>query len=99
MASLPMSHSLRFSPFVLLSVALLPFDVREGEGQPIPPPREVPAAAAPRSAAYEWLDIALEATAREHERNGPRPTIGSRQLGIVVTCMYDAWAAYDAKAV
>ena len=52
-----------------------------------------------RSAAYEWLDIALEATAREHEKNGPRPTIGSRMLGIVVTCMYDAWAAYDDQAV
>jgi PAP2 superfamily len=52
-----------------------------------------------RSAAYDWLDVALEATAREHERNGPRPTIGSRMLGIVVTSMYDAWAAYDSKAV
>ena len=51
------------------------------------------------SAAYELLDIALEATAREHERNGPRPTVGSRMLGIVVTAMYDAWAAYDEKAV
>src|SRR5262249_44500577 len=28
-----------------------------------------------------------------------RPTIGSRNLAIVVTAMYDAWAAYDAKAV
>jgi hypothetical protein len=52
-----------------------------------------------KSAAYEWLDIALDATAREHERNGPRPTVGSRMLGIIVTCMYDAWAAYDDKAV
>jgi hypothetical protein len=52
-----------------------------------------------KSAAFEWLDIALEATAREHERNGPRPTVGSRMLAIVVTCMYDAWAAYDEKAV
>lgn len=70
-----------------------------GSGQPsralAPPPQ---AKYAP-SAAYEWLDVALEATAREHERNSPRPTIGSRMLGIVVTCMYDAWAAYDEKAV
>lgn len=51
------------------------------------------------TAASEWLDVALEATAREHERNGPRPTIGSRMLGVVVTCMYDAWAAYDDTAV
>ena len=52
-----------------------------------------------KSAAYEWLDIALEATAREHERVAPRPTVGSRMLAIIVTCMYDAWAAYDDKAV
>ncbi len=52
-----------------------------------------------KSAASEWLDIALDATAREHERNGPRPTVGSRMLAVVVTCMYDAWAAYDERAV
>ncbi len=51
------------------------------------------------SGAYRWLNVALQATAREHERYGARPTIGSRNLGIVVTAMYDAWAAYDAKAV
>jgi PAP2 superfamily len=50
------------------------------------------------SPAYALLDIALEATAREHLRNGARPTVGSRMLGIVVTSMYDAWAAYDGKA-
>ncbi|MFL5242276.1 MAG: vanadium-dependent haloperoxidase [Gemmataceae bacterium] len=51
------------------------------------------------SAAYNWLNIALQATAREHERHGARPSVGSRNLAIVVTAMYDAWAAYDAKAV
>jgi hypothetical protein len=51
------------------------------------------------SGAYRWLNVALQATAREHERHGARPTIGSRNLGIVVTAMYDAWAAYDDKAV
>jgi hypothetical protein len=50
------------------------------------------------SAAYKWLDVALEATAREHERIAPRPTVGSRMLAIIVTSMYDAWAAYDDKA-
>jgi hypothetical protein len=58
-----------------------------------------PPAQPARSAAYDWLDVALEATAREHDRNVPRPTVGSRMLAIVVTAMYDAWAAYDAKAV
>src|SRR5215831_4904711 len=51
------------------------------------------------SAAYRWLNVALQATAREHERHGARPTIGSRNLGIVVTAMFDAWAPYDGKAV
>src|SRR5436309_3059929 len=51
------------------------------------------------SPAYVWLDIALEAMAREHERNAPRPTIGSRMSAIFTTAMYDAWAAYDDKAV
>ncbi len=51
------------------------------------------------SGAYRWLNSALHATAREHERHGARPTIGSRNLAICVTAMYDAWAAYDAKAV
>jgi PAP2 superfamily len=51
------------------------------------------------SGAYRWLNVALEATAREHERHGARPTIGSRNLAIVVTAMFDAWAAYDGVAV
>jgi hypothetical protein len=51
------------------------------------------------SAAYEWLDISLEATAREVDRHGARPTIISRTLAIGLTAMYDAWAAYDDKAV
>jgi hypothetical protein len=51
------------------------------------------------SAAYEWLDISLEATAREVDRHGARPTIISRTLAIALTAMYDASAAYDEKAV
>jgi hypothetical protein len=51
------------------------------------------------SAAYDWLDVSLEATAREVDRNGARPTIISRTLAIALTAMYDAWAAYDEKAV
>ena len=51
------------------------------------------------SAAYRWLDIMLEATGREVDRVGARPTIISRQMAIAVTAMYDAWAAYDERAV
>ena len=61
-----------------------------------PPPT---VAVANPSAAYEWLEVALEATAREVDRHGARPTVVSRTLAIAVTAMYDAWAAYDPVAV
>lgn len=51
------------------------------------------------SLAYIWLDIAEEATAREVDARGARPTVVSRTLAIWATSMFDAWAAYDAKAV
>ncbi len=51
------------------------------------------------SYAYQWLDIAEEATARDVDRFGARPTIIARTLSIWATAMYDAWAAYDAQAV
>ncbi len=51
------------------------------------------------SLAYKWLDVALEATANEVDRNGARPTIISRTVAIFATGMFDAWAAYDEKAV
>ncbi len=51
------------------------------------------------SAAYKWLDILLETSARSVDRVGARPTIISREMAIVVTSMFDAWAAYDDKAI
>ena len=51
------------------------------------------------SHAYQWLDIAQEATSRDVDRSAPRPTIISRTLAVWATAMYDAWAAYDEKAV
>jgi hypothetical protein len=51
------------------------------------------------SAAYRWLNILQEVTARDVDKVGARPTIISRQMAIPLTAMYDAWAAYDAKAV
>lgn len=50
------------------------------------------------SVAYELIDFALEATAREIERVGARPTINSRELFLAAAAMYDAWSLYDAKA-
>ena len=49
--------------------------------------------------AYRWLNIAEETTAREVDRTAARPTILSRTLQIWANAMYDAWAAYDDKAV
>ncbi|HEX6084885.1 MAG TPA: vanadium-dependent haloperoxidase [Thermoanaerobaculia bacterium] len=51
------------------------------------------------TAAYRWLDIVLETAAREVDRVGARPTILSRQMAIALTAMYDAWAAYDDRAL
>lgn len=49
--------------------------------------------------AYRWLNITEEAAARDVERNGARPTVLSRTMAIWATAMYDAWSAYDDKAI
>ncbi len=51
------------------------------------------------NAVYQWVEILLEASGRDSDRNQPRPPILSRTMAIVITAMYDAWAAYDEKAV
>jgi hypothetical protein len=51
------------------------------------------------SAAYRWMHVMQEASGRSVDRIGARPTIISREMHIGVTAMYDAWAAYDDKAV
>lgn len=67
-------------------------------GQTLPSLNANPATHSP-SAAYQWLEIMLEAAARDVERIGAQPTILSRQMAIPVTAMFDAWAAYDDQAV
>lgn len=52
-----------------------------------------------QSAAYDWLNVFLEASARDVDRVGARPTILARSMAIAVTAMYDAWAAYDDMAI
>lgn len=52
-----------------------------------------------QSAAYDWLNVLLETSAREVDRVGARPTVLARSMAIVCTSMYDAWAAYDDTAV
>jgi hypothetical protein len=82
-------------------------DIPYGDAWAPPPKPALPAdwiehaAANPRpSVAYAWVDILLAATERDIQRvHAPRPTIISRQMAIPLTAMYDAWAAFDAKAV
>jgi hypothetical protein len=51
------------------------------------------------SLAYRLLDVCQEAAAKDVDTHGARPTILSRQMAIWATAVYDAWAAYDEKAV
>ncbi|MBK8814118.1 MAG: phosphoesterase [Methylococcaceae bacterium] len=50
--------------------------------------------AAGNTVVTKWNDAALEAIRVTH----PGPPIVARALAITHTCMYDAWAAYDARA-
>lgn len=52
-----------------------------------------------QSLAYDWLNVILETSARDVDRVGARPTILARSMAIAATAMYDAWAAYDEKAI
>ncbi len=48
-----------------------------------------------KSIVVKWDSVALEAVRRTH----PGPPMVARDLAITHTAIYDAWAAYDAKAV
>jgi hypothetical protein len=48
--------------------------------------------------AYQWGEMALEATALDTERFFPRPTITSRYLGLIFIAVFDAWSRFDEKA-
>jgi hypothetical protein len=80
-------------------------EIATDTGQVLVAPREyplvhrMPAPDFQPTAAYRWLDLLLEASGRDAVRFNPRPTILSRTMAIVLTSMYDAWAAYDDVAV
>lgn len=83
-----------------LSPSMLKAEVQAAESMAKPLHKFLPAEnQANVSMAYQWLDIAEEATAREVDLHGARPTILSRTLAIWATAVFDAWAAYDEKAV
>ncbi len=88
MCNIPLMLESRLLVVCLVPLLLLGASTHAAPSTPTPP-----------SAAYQWLDITLETTAREVERRGARPTVISRAHAIAVTAMYDAWAAYDVRAV
>ena len=49
--------------------------------------------------AYQWGQVALEATANDTEKFNPRPTITSRYLALIFVSIFDAWSMYDDKAL
>jgi len=57
------------------------------------------AAAAPAQAAdtipVQWTDVMLQAIRDTH----PLPPVSARYLAVLDTCMYDAWTAFDKRAV
>lgn len=59
-----------------------------------PQPTPTPVSSIP-NAVIQWNNAALQAI----RDVSPGPTIGSRALAIMHTCMYDAWATYDQAAV
>ncbi len=52
-------------------------------------------AAAAQTTVVQWDAAALQAIRTTH----PGPPIVARMLAVAHTCMYDAWAAYDANAI
>ena len=81
--------------------------IRYADPNAVPPKPSIPAgwlehriAYPDASAAYRWTDVILEAAARDIEATGvPRVTVISRYMAVACTAMFDAWAAYDDKAV
>ncbi len=63
------------------------------------PKTETPEPRGTENVAYQWAELALEATALDTERFNPRPTITSRYLGLISVAIFDAWSRYDAKAI
>jgi uncharacterized protein DUF6851 len=103
---MPSSRSvLAVVPFLLLSCAARAADVAKDTGQVLIAPKDYPLVHRmpppdfKPTVAYQRVDLILEASGRDAVRNNPRPTILSRTMAIVITSMYDAWAAYDDVAV
>ncbi|WP_246035328.1 vanadium-dependent haloperoxidase [Dictyobacter kobayashii] len=62
--------------------------------KPTPKPKPTPPGSGANNAAVQWNNAALQAI----RDISPGPTIASRALAIMHTCMYDAWATYDHAA-
>jgi PAP2 superfamily len=62
--------------------------------KPTPTPKPTPPGSGATNAAVQWNNAALQAI----RDISPGPTIASRALAIMHTCMYDTWAIYDPRA-
>jgi Domain of unknown function (DUF6851)/VCPO second helical-bundle domain len=89
----------RFRPVILVATAFLAAACKAGPKPEYALTHQELVPLEQQNAAYRWLNIAQEVTARDVDRNGARPTVLSRTLAIWATAMFDAWAAYDARAV
>jgi hypothetical protein len=95
------------TPKAATGTAPLAPNIRYADPNTPPPKVDIPkdwlehrAAHPAPSPAYAWVNVILEITGRDVDRVGvPRPTIISRQMAVPLIAMYDAWAAYDDKAV
>jgi len=86
--------------FIRLAIlAMVAFSINQNPIAAQQIPDSQPQVAHEKSTAYQWMEIMLEAAARDVQRIGAQPTILSRQMAIPVTAMFDAWAAYDDTAV
>ena len=75
------------SIFAAILLAVPAFGVRAADGDWKP------------SFATEMLELMQDVAGNEISRTGARPTIISRQMGLIVQGMYDAWSCYDEKAL
>ncbi|NJR68836.1 MAG: vanadium-dependent haloperoxidase [Synechococcales cyanobacterium CRU_2_2] len=96
-ANLTVANLTRFS-LAISSVLILGGQVQAEETwpHPVPPnPLQDTQNDTPKDAVLRWNETTLKAISLA--KLGPTPT--SRAIGIVTTSMYDAWAAYDQRAI
>src|SRR5215467_3418548 len=83
----------RVLPFWLMAVAAATLLLSSARG--VADDENFLAPSASDNVVLQWDNSALDAI----RRAPPGPTVVSRAIAVLHTCMFDAWAAYDATAV